>query len=73
MPCSRRDDKELKKADGCKKLNGLPCTPVCPGGYTCTPDGELLNKCRSMAFLMTLNQQTAEHIRTLILREAAQR
>ena len=24
---------ELKKATDCKKLNGLTCTPTCPGGY----------------------------------------
>ena len=64
---------ELKKATDCKKLNGLPCTPTCPGGYTYTLDGELLKKCRSMAFLMTLNQKTAEYIQTLILREAGER
>ena len=64
---------ELKKATDCKKLNGLTCTPTCPGGYTYTLDGELLKKCRSTAFLMTLNQKTAENIQTLILREAEQR
>ena len=64
---------ELKKATDCKKLNGLPCTPTCPGGYTYTLDGELLKKCRSTGFLMTLNQKTAEYIQTLILREAGER
>ena len=64
---------ELKKATDCKKLTGLSCTPACPGGYTYTLDGELLKKCRSMAFLMTLNQKTAEYIQTLILREASER
>ena len=64
---------ELKKAADCKKLNGLPCTPTCPGGYTYTLDGELLKKCRSTAFLMTLNQKTAGYIQTLILREAGER
>ena len=64
---------ELKKATDCKKLNGLTCTPTCLGGYTYTLDGELLKKCRSMAFLMTLNQKTAEYIKTLILREARER
>ena len=64
---------ELKKATDCKKLNGLPCTPACPGGYTYTLDGVLRKKCRSMAFLMTLNQRTAEYIQTLILREAIER
>ena len=64
---------ELKKAADCKKLNGLTCTPACPGGYTYTLDGVLLKKCRSMAFLMTLNQKTAGYIQTLILREAGER
>ncbi|MCR5230920.1 MAG: hypothetical protein K6D03_12420 [Solobacterium sp.] len=64
---------ELKKAADCKKLNGQPCTPACPGGYTYTLDGELLKKCRSMAFLMTLNQKTAEYIHSLILHEAEER
>ena len=64
---------ELKKATDCKKLNGMTCSPTCPGGYTYTLDGELLKKCRSMAFLMTLNQKTAEYIQTLILREAGER
>ena len=61
---------ELKKATDCKKLNGLTCTPTCPGGYTYTLNGELLKKCRSMAFLMTPNQKTAEYIQILILHEA---
>ena len=65
--------KELKKATDCKKLTGLTCTPTCPGGYAYTLDGELLKKCRSMAFLMTLNQKTAEYIHTLILRETKER
>ena len=64
---------ELKKAADCKRLNGLTCTPACPGGYAYTLDGELLKKCRSMAFLMTLNQKTAEYIQTLVLREAGER
>ena len=64
---------KLKKATDCKKLKGLTCTPTCPGGYTYTLDGELLKKCRSMAFLMTLNQKTAGYIQTLILREAGER
>ena len=64
---------ELKKAAGCKKLNGPACTPACPGGYACTPDGKLLKKSRGTAFLMTLNQMTAGHIQTLILREAGER
>ena len=64
---------ELKKAADCKKLNGLTCTPTCPGGYTYMLDGELLKKCRSMAFLMTLDQKTAEAVQTLILCEAGER
>ncbi|MCR5794652.1 MAG: hypothetical protein K6G61_04820 [Solobacterium sp.] len=64
---------ELRKAADCKKLNGLPCTPACPGGYTYTLDGKLMKKCRSMAFLMTLNQKTAESVQTLILCEAEER
>ncbi len=64
---------ELKKATDCKKRNGLTCTSTCPGEYTYTLDDELLKKCRSMAFLMTLNQKTAEYIQTLILREAGER
>ena len=64
---------ELKKAGDCKKLNGLPCAPTGPGGYTYTLDGELLKKCRSTAFLMTPDKKTAESIRTLILREAGER
>ncbi len=64
---------ELKKAADCKKLHGLACTPACPGGYTYTLDGEVLKKCRSMAFLMTLNQRTAMSVQALILREAGER
>ncbi len=64
---------EFKKATDCKKLNGLPCTPTCPGGYTYSLDGEMLKKCRSMAFLMTLNQKTSGYIQHLVLCEARER
>ena len=30
---------ELKKAADCKRLNGLTCTPACPGGYAYKLDG----------------------------------
>ena len=63
----RRYESRTEKATLAKKLNGLTCTPTCPGGYTYALDGELLKKCRSMAFLMTLNQKTAEYIQTLII------
>ena len=64
---------ELIKATDCKKLNGLSCTPTCPGGYTYSLDGEVLKKCRSMAFLMTLNPKTAEYIQNLVICEARER
>ena len=42
---------ELKKATDCKKLNGLTCTPTCPGGYTYTLDGGLLKNAAVWRFL----------------------
>ena len=64
---------ELKKANDCKKLNGLNCTPTCQGGYTYTLDGEVLKKCKSMAFLMNMNFESLEYVYDLIIHEAKER
>ena len=43
------------------------------GGYAYTLGGEVLKKCRSMTFLMSLNETTSAQIHDLILCEAKER
>lgn len=64
--------KEITKATDCKKLTGGTCSPTCPGGYTFTMDGEEYRKCRSMAFLHNLNQESSTYILELLKSELAE-
>lgn len=61
--------KEIIKATDCKRLNGLSCAPNCPGGYIFIMDGMEYKKCRSMAFMHTLDNQSIKFVRELILAE----
>ena len=57
---------EILKATDCKKLNGLSCSPSCPGGYVFNLDGSIYKKCRSMAFLHTLSTDSCGYITKFI-------
>lgn len=57
---------EILKATDCKKLNGLDCSPSCPGGYAFNLDGSIYKKCRSMAFLHTLSPESCGYVKKFI-------
>lgn len=61
--------KEIIKAGDCKKLIGGTCSPICPGGYTFIMDGVEYKKCRSMAFLHKLDEDSGKYILKLIKSE----
>jgi hypothetical protein len=63
--------KEIIKSGDCKKLIGGTCSPICPAGYTFTMDGVEYKKCRNMAFLHNLDEESAEYILKLINSELA--
>ncbi len=56
----------IAEALNCKKLNGQNCSPYCSGGYDFFMDGVEYKKCRSMAFLPTLNEKNCPFIRRFI-------
>lgn len=61
--------KEIANSLVCKKLNGKPCSPICPAGYTFAMNGTEYKKCRSMAFLPALNNSNNSIIREMIEKE----
>jgi hypothetical protein len=61
--------KEFSEALDCKKLNGKDCSPTCPAGYTFVMDGTEYKKCRSMAFLPSLNEENNPIIREMVEKE----
>lgn len=61
--------KEIIKSGDCKKLVGGTCSPICPAGYTFIMDGVEYKKCRSMAFLHKIDEESAEYILKLIKSE----
>lgn len=63
--------KEIQKASDCKKLNGGTCSPYCPGGYSFAMDGTTYQKCRSMAFFHSLDEESNRHILKLLQMELA--
>jgi len=56
----------IAKALDCKKLNGGTCSPTCPAGYAFFMDGAEYRKCRSMAFMPTLNEKNCPFISRFI-------
>jgi len=58
--------KEIIKSGDCKKLVGGTCSPICPAGYTFIMDGVEYKKCRSMAFLHKIDEESADYILKLI-------
>ena len=67
LPDNMKSD--IKKAEDCKKLTGLACTPTCTAGYTFFMDGEEYRKCKNMAFFHSLTAGNMEHILKLIKAE----
>lgn len=60
---------DIRKAGDCKKLNGLNCSPTCPGGYEFTMDGITYRKCKNMAFFHSLTEENYDAIEKLIFSE----
>ena len=62
--------KEIKKASACKRLiNPDDCNPKCAMGYTFSLDGEQYQKCRYMAFQITLSEENNSYIRQFLEKE----
>ncbi|HEY8390698.1 MAG TPA: hypothetical protein VIL26_07115 [Clostridia bacterium] len=61
--------KEISNSLDCKKLNGKTCNSICPAGYTFVIDGIEYKKCRSMAFMPTLNELNNLIIKEMIEKE----
>ena len=62
--------KEIKKASVCKRLiNPDDCNPKCAMGYTFALDGEQYQKCRYMAFQLTLSEENDLHIKLFLEKE----
>ena len=62
--------KEIKNASVCKRLlNPDDCNPKCAMGYTFSLDGEQYQKCRYMAFQITLSEENNSYIRQFLEKE----
>ena len=62
--------KEIRKASACKRLiNPDDCNPKCIMGYTFVLDGEWHQKCRYMAFQLTLSEESNPYIMQFLEKE----
>ena len=62
--------KEIRKASVCKRLiNPDDCNPKCITGYTFVLDGERHQKCRYMAFQLTLSEENNPYIMQFLEKE----
>ena len=62
--------KEIKKSSVCKRLiNPDDCNPKCIMGYTFALDGKQYQKCRYMAFQLTLSEENNPYIRQFLEKE----
>lgn len=62
--------KEIKKASVCKRLiHPDGCNPKCIMGYTFILDGEQYQKCRYMAFQLTLSEENNPYIKQFLEKE----
>lgn len=62
--------KEIKKTSVCKRLiNPDDCNPKCIMGYTFMLDGEQYQKCRYMAFQLTLSEENNPYIQQFLEKE----
>lgn len=59
--------KEIRKASICKRLvDPNSCNSKCPMGYRFLLEGEVFEKCRHMAFLITLNEENNPFLKKLL-------
>lgn len=66
--------KEIKKASVCKRLiNPDDCNPKCVMGYTFSLDGERYQKCRYMAFQLTLSEENNPYIKQFLEKELSRK
>ena len=66
----RRMKTEIRKASVCKRLlDPNDCNPRCRMGYTFVMEREQYQKCRYMAFLLTLNEESHPYILQLLHKE----
>lgn len=66
----RRMKTEIRKASVCKRLlDPNDCNPRCRMGYTFVMDHEQYQKCRYMAFLLTLHEESHPYILQLLHKE----
>jgi hypothetical protein len=62
--------KEIKKASVCKRLiNPEECNSKCPMGYDFLLDEEHHRKCRYMAFMPALSEETTPYIKAFLEKE----
>lgn len=62
--------KEIAKASTCKRLlNPNDCNPKCLMGYDFIMDNERYQKCRYMAFMLTVNDESISHILNFLRNE----
>ena len=62
--------KEIIKASVCKRLiNPDDCNPRCVKGYDFYLDGEHYQKCRYMAFQLTLSEESSGYIKVFLEKE----
>ncbi|WP_339320293.1 hypothetical protein [Paenibacillus sp. FSL R10-2734] len=62
--------KEIKKSSVCKRLiNSNDCNPKCVMGYDFFMDNEHYQKCRYMAFMPTLSEESNQYIKSFLEHE----
>lgn len=62
--------KDIEKASICKRLiNPEDCNPKCVKGYDFLMDGQQYQKCRHMAFMLTLNGENNPYIMAFLEKE----
>jgi hypothetical protein len=62
--------KEIEKSSVCKRLiNPDDCNPKCIRGYDFNMDGEHYQKCRYMAFMHALSEESNPYLKTFLEKE----
>lgn len=70
LPINMKND--MVRGNTCRRLTGENvCNQRCAMGYAFILDGETYNKCRSMAFLFSVNDENIQHILTFINKSLA--
>lgn len=61
---------ELQRASVCKRLiNPDACNPKCPMGFAYILDGQVQQKCRHTAFMLSVTPETAPFILEFLIRD----